>query len=1208
MIVYFEKSQKSLASKIVSIFIAVCFLLSSIAPSYAQSLSALPVPGTIVSPTPGFFPVLVRALEINPENPLQFGFIVDNGDTEFQGEDLTEEAKKLIRYFLACLTTPEEDMWVNLSPYEENRIVSDNLGKTQMGRDLLAQDYILKQLTASLIYPEDELGKKFWDKIYKTVYEKFGTTDIPLNTFNKVWIVPKTAKVYEHDNRVFVIDSKLEVMMEEDFLALSRSREMLKVKSEAHDSRFTSDASQNKLASDIVREILIPEIEKEVNSGKNFANLRQIYNAMILAAWYKNNLKESLLGQIYVDQGKTKGIEIKDTDATQKIYDQYIESFKKGVYDYIKVEHDAQTGKNIPRKYFSGGATAFSSSGIPLRGMVQNVVPARSDMDANGVHGRKGGDFTKIDIGLGEIGDVEGQSSSGIGKPSRKDIAESVEKGITFVLEEIDAGGEVDLSETLRGMGFATSSDAESLRFFLENRWTVSLGSWEMMDIDQTTGHMVVNLVKASFASSGILTVDDFMNDIISIIGSAMSDLEGVHRIYISPKGSGSGWNFLSVEEFKKVMAKDFSGVGNVLSLMSSLDVGLLYGKSIFVQLSEGENRYLASYNGKKMPGDVTIQEALNKKVQDLNNLRKLGVEVTQTPPTAAAISLLKTPSDVVASAVEEYGMFLQNTSGRFEGDDQNTPYRDTDEKIRWPEGKWPLYIFLGDLTANGLGLRLNDEKTAYVGVQLGSYGTWTDNFQDIFIPVEIKVVSSGLKTYHDVVSYLSGQEGVNFDNIFGKFGDEKIPYKDWGSYSSQLPSEIFAIGREGYVFQKGPDGYEPTDSPGDFDEPADPLKQLPTATRASSDIKTDTKPFGGGKILFSRFDPRAKETVHEFGFPGHDPDWTFKESGNTVYDSSAEIIDRRNALLGGKKSSSNVTNRLQLENAIRQFIVTVVRKASIDSISQIHIDKTPVGNGVEPGDFIWIQSRVEEAYGVSVGEEFSILPVRNLVDFVEKESPILISQRIIEDPSVQVRMIDAKRPLDTDQIEKLAFGGQITSLYSPKEEKTLHILVQGVGGTRGVVRAYVENGNTVDSNVTLYNPSEDAILLRGFRVFEEIRFALVKNGLGDAMMGKHYPNNQVSSNTGGINLDAGLLDLQIERDGNGMPLPFAQQPLGIMNIQGFSFYIMSVTNVPSMLLISGLVPNNQDEKTVSAESTFEQALVEKKFRFVADDPRRICA
>ena len=45
------------------------------------------------------------------------------------------------------------------------------------------------------------------------------------------------------------------------------------------------------VTSSVIREVLIPEIEKEVNQGKNFSNLRQIYHSLILAAWYKQNLQ-----------------------------------------------------------------------------------------------------------------------------------------------------------------------------------------------------------------------------------------------------------------------------------------------------------------------------------------------------------------------------------------------------------------------------------------------------------------------------------------------------------------------------------------------------------------------------------------------------------------------------------------------------------------------------------------------------------------------------------------------------------------------------------------------------------------------------------------------------------------------------------------------------------------------------------------------------
>ena len=39
------------------------------------------------------------------------------------------------------------------------------------------------------------------------------------------------------------------------------------------------DPDINKLGSQIIREIVIPELTKEVNEDKNFAQLRQVYNS-----------------------------------------------------------------------------------------------------------------------------------------------------------------------------------------------------------------------------------------------------------------------------------------------------------------------------------------------------------------------------------------------------------------------------------------------------------------------------------------------------------------------------------------------------------------------------------------------------------------------------------------------------------------------------------------------------------------------------------------------------------------------------------------------------------------------------------------------------------------------------------------------------------------------------------------------------------------
>jgi len=70
---------------------------------------------------------------------LRFDFIVDTGNSKLENEAFKKESEKLIRYFLATLTVPEKDLWVNLSPYEKDRIIPDVFGTTEMGRDLLAK-------------------------------------------------------------------------------------------------------------------------------------------------------------------------------------------------------------------------------------------------------------------------------------------------------------------------------------------------------------------------------------------------------------------------------------------------------------------------------------------------------------------------------------------------------------------------------------------------------------------------------------------------------------------------------------------------------------------------------------------------------------------------------------------------------------------------------------------------------------------------------------------------------------------------------------------------------------------------------------------------------------------------------------------------------------------------------------------------------------
>lgn len=310
-------SQRGIGYRLFSFSLTAIFCATMLASDIFSIQSAeaaqisLSKPGTILELSASYSEPVLRGLKLDLDNPFNLEFIVDTAD---KGNVDKQEASKLVRYFLAGLTTKNDDIWVNLSPYEKNRITSDVLANTDLGKDLLEQDYILKQLSASLTFPETETGKAYW------------ANDLASSDLSKIWISPDVSTVYEKENTVLITEATL------------------KVDTQADSASVDSTALLT----------LLPSVTREVNEGKNFANLRQIYHSLILADWFKSKLKDTFFKH-YIDHGKTDGIDINDPMMKDKIWNQYYEAFKKGAYDYIKKEKDIDTGRIQKKKYFSGG-------------------------------------------------------------------------------------------------------------------------------------------------------------------------------------------------------------------------------------------------------------------------------------------------------------------------------------------------------------------------------------------------------------------------------------------------------------------------------------------------------------------------------------------------------------------------------------------------------------------------------------------------------------------------------------------------------------------------------------------------------------------------------------------------------------------------------------------------------------------------------------
>ena len=387
-----------------------CWMLAvflTIGDVYSMDLLSA-APGTMLLPSQKYCPVSVKGIKIDQQDPFKIDFIVDTGDCGRDIAVIKEKSHKLISYFMASLAVPLDDVWVNLSPYESDRIIPENLSVTELGRDMLAQDYLLKQLSASLTHPDSDIGKKYWNSSSEQ------------GDITKIWIIPEKAEVVFSNNTAFIAQSRLGL-------------------DAARDSSLKT---------------LLSEIEKEINEGKNFSEMRQMYNCMILAMWFKKNV-HNILNKNYADSSKVAGIDFVDKNVKQEIFARYVEAFNMGAYNINRKE---KTGRRIAkRNYFSGGVI-----GAPLAAEYDQNSISASALRAVAQENKTGEYFTvssslsarNKSAGEHHLADMD--SSSSIGPGEELYISDfSKDHVVIDTSEFVEQGETVSLSEILTGFSRA---------------------------------------------------------------------------------------------------------------------------------------------------------------------------------------------------------------------------------------------------------------------------------------------------------------------------------------------------------------------------------------------------------------------------------------------------------------------------------------------------------------------------------------------------------------------------------------------------------------------------------------------------------------------------------------------------------------------------------------------------------------------------------
>lgn len=372
MLISLSFAKKSYTIRTVIIWLGIISLILTPLTYYCFSRSVYQYSNIIYYPLKGFLPLtkpdisslkesgpLLRGIEFNINNPEKLEFYIDPQNNFNYAK---KDAKRLIQYFLGFLTIPESQLWVNLSSYESDRIIPESLGKLDIGKDLLLEDYLLKQLTSYSTDPKTPLGSRFWQQVRKISYDLTNNTNIKVNTFYKIWVIPNNILIYEHKNKAFIKEASLKLMLEDDYLAQCKDPVSLSsIDKNSLNQPIKGDSLYrlNQEVKNYFKKNILPMIEDRVNNSKDFIPLRQLYYSLILASYLKRKMANKKIYAGYIDKEKTKTLALENSKRMIKvIYDSYLRSLKEGMYDCLRVEYDPYMRKQVRRKYFSGGIVA----------------------------------------------------------------------------------------------------------------------------------------------------------------------------------------------------------------------------------------------------------------------------------------------------------------------------------------------------------------------------------------------------------------------------------------------------------------------------------------------------------------------------------------------------------------------------------------------------------------------------------------------------------------------------------------------------------------------------------------------------------------------------------------------------------------------------------------------------------------------------------
>ncbi|RAG86786.1 hypothetical protein DN069_04405 [Streptacidiphilus pinicola] len=219
------------------------------------------------------------------------------------------------------LALSPDKFWVNLNPSEPDRIIDKDLGQTAAGRALLEADWHMKQTEGKLLDPNTSFGAAYWRAL--------GVSGGQSCYSSRMWIVPGDVEVRQDGDSLYVLKATLDVKAKPE------------VVSGLGQTSCNQDPQQTARDAKVEQQMVVPEIQKQVNTAPEYAALRQAFLARVVAQWLldRHAAGHATSFDKLIGSGDLGPAALHGSWRPQQVYDAYLTSIKNGTFTYHQTEH-----------------------------------------------------------------------------------------------------------------------------------------------------------------------------------------------------------------------------------------------------------------------------------------------------------------------------------------------------------------------------------------------------------------------------------------------------------------------------------------------------------------------------------------------------------------------------------------------------------------------------------------------------------------------------------------------------------------------------------------------------------------------------------------------------------------------------------------------------------------------------------------------------